>query len=130
MLVMAYAAHAGQSMNGTEIEATFRGITLDGVYGDGTFFSETYFEDGTIRYHESGVADSGDWSVRDGLFCTFYEGLEGGCFFVFREGSNCFVFYGAVEGADGNPVQDESLTAHGWDRRSEATCQKPPAPAV
>jgi len=112
MILTAFAANAGQSMNGSEIEKTFRSVTLDGIYGDGRFFSETYFDDGTIRYHEADGADSGDWSVREDMFCTFYEGMEGGCFFVYREGANCFIFFAAVESAGGVLVPDDSLTAH------------------
>ena len=28
-------------------------VTLDGIYDDGTFFTETYFDDGSIRYHDA-----------------------------------------------------------------------------
>jgi hypothetical protein len=53
------AAIAGERMFGFEMEKVFSGQTFDGIYDDGAFFSETYFEDGSIRYHDVGGADSG-----------------------------------------------------------------------
>ena len=123
-------ALAGQSMVASDIETTFRGITLDGVYNDGTFFSETYFEDGTIRYHDAAGADSGEWSVQDNMFCTFYEAQQGACFFVVRDGRNCFTFFEPARGPDGNPVPRDTWTSRGWDRRNGATCAKPPEAVI
>ena len=73
-------------MSGPDIEATFGGVTLDGIYFNGTYFTEAYHDDGTIRYWDAVAADSGEWSVQDGQFCTFYEGQEGACFTVERDG--------------------------------------------
>ncbi len=123
-------ALAGQSMVASEIETTFRGITLDGVYNDGTFFSETYFEDGTIRYHDAGGADSGEWSVKDNMFCTFYEEQQGACFFVVRDGRNCFTFFEPIRSPDGKMVPRDLWTSRGWDRRDGATCAKPPEAVI
>jgi hypothetical protein len=117
---------AGRSMASAEIEATFRGITLDGVYNDGAFFSETYFDDGSIRYHDALGADSGDWSVRGDMFCTFYEGQQGSCFFVVREGNNCFTFFEPERVPGGGIVPRESWTSRGWNREQAATCIMPP----
>ena len=123
-------AEAGQSMVASEIEKSFRGVTLDGIYNDGTFFSETYFDDGSIRYHDAAGADSGDWSVRENLFCTFYEGQQGACFFVEREGANCFIFFEPVRAADGRIVPREIWTSRGWNRKAAATCSKPPEAVI
>jgi hypothetical protein len=123
-------AEAGQSMAAPDIEKTFRGVTLDGIYNDGTFFSETYFDDGSIRYHDAAGADSGDWSVRENLFCTFYKDQQGACFFVVREGPNCFVFYEPVRGADGGLAPRETWTSRGWRRETDATCSSPPEAVI
>jgi len=124
------AAHAAQTMAAPEIHEAFAGITLDGIYNDGTFFSETYFEDGTIRYHDASGADSGEWSVRGDKFCTFYEGQQGACFFVIREGRNCFVFFEPVRGPGDTIVPRESWTSRGWNKQNEATCIKPPEAVI
>ena len=67
-------------MTEAEITATFSGMTLDGTYLDGTFFTETYHDDGSIRYWDAVGADSGEWEVKDGQFCTFYDSQQGACF--------------------------------------------------
>lgn len=131
MFALAWStAEAGESMAAAEIETTFRGITLDGVYNDGSFFSETYFDDGSIRYHDALGADSGDWSVRGNMFCTFYHALQGSCFFVVREGDNCFTFFEPRRGSGGEIVPRESWTSRGWNREHEATCVRPPEAVI
>jgi hypothetical protein len=130
LTLTALGALAGQSMVASEIETTFRGITLDGVYNDGTFFSETYFEDGTIRYHDAGGADSGEWSVKDNMFCTFYKEQQGACFFVVRDGRNCFTFFEPIPSPDGKMVPRDLWTSRGWNRRDGATCARPPEAVI
>ena len=113
-----------------EIEKAFAGMTLDGIYNDGSFFSETYFDDRSIRYHDALGADSGDWSVREDMFCTFYEEQQGACFFVIRDGKNCFTFFEPMIGDDGKMVPREIWTSRGWNRRSPSTCDKPPEAVI
>ena len=43
------ASRASERLFGFEMEKTFSGQTFDGIYENGGFFSETYFEDGSIR---------------------------------------------------------------------------------
>jgi hypothetical protein len=121
------AGMAGEPLGEAEIASTFRGMTLDGIYRDGEFFSETYNEDGSIRYHGQTGADSGEWSVEGGRFCTFYEGAEGACFFVERDGANCFTFTAPEEKA-GRTVPQKDWTSRGWDRTKPSTC--PTAPEI
>jgi len=124
----AQAAHAGARVPEAEIAALFSGVTLDGIYNNGAFFSETYSEDGSVRYHDIDGSDSGQWSVRDGKFCTFYDSQEGACFFVERDGANCFTFFVPEEtgSPDAGPAKD--WTSRGWDRRKPSTC--PTAPEI
>ena len=124
------AASAGQSMTAAEIDEVFYGITLDGIYNDGTFFSETYFEDGTIRYHDAAGADSGEWFTREDMFCTFYKDQQGACFFVVREGENCFTFFEPAAGESDAIVPSPDWTSRGWNRQREATCIKPPEAVI
>ena len=129
-VVSAAAASAGERMSGADIGRTFRGITLDGIYDDGAFFSETYFDDGSIRYHDSNGADSGEWSVSGDTFCTFYEDQTGACFFVVRDGANCFTFYESIEDGSGKMVPRRDWTSRGWNRDAEATCPTPPGAEI
>ena len=126
LLLAMPAEAAAERMFGFEMEKAFSGFTFDGIYDDGSFFSETYFEDGSIRYHDVNGADSGQWSVEGDTFCTFYEGSEGACFFVEREGANCYTFYEAVEGEGGSLSASDTWTSRGWNRESNSTCQTPP----
>ncbi len=130
LALSAASAEAGGTMSAAEIDETLRGITLDGVYHDGAFFSETYFEDGSLRYRDAAGVESGDWSIDGDLFCTFYERLRGACFFVVRQGDNCFTFFEAVRGSGGDRVPRPTWTSRGWNRRSAATCVKPPEAAI
>jgi hypothetical protein len=120
-----FPVFAGERLPGSQIDKTFAGVTLDGIYEDGTFFTETYFDDGSIRYHDVNRSDSGEWSVRGDTFCTFYEDQSGACFFVERDGDNCFTFFEAVEESGGRKKAAE-WTSRGWNRDREATCKTPP----
>lgn len=124
-LTAAGAAAAGERMGEGAIEQALAGITLDGVYADGTFFSESYNADGSIRYHDPDGADSGEWSVQDGRFCTFYENSQGACFFVERDGANCFTFY-EPDGDGDNAKPKPDWTSRGWNRDLPPTCPKAP----
>jgi hypothetical protein len=126
LILLAGAADAGQRMLGFEMRQAFRGITLDGVYGDGTFFTETYVADGTIEYRDAEGADTGKWSISGETFCTFYERRAGACFFVQRDGANCFSFYEATDTGGATKV----WTSRGWNRASHATCPEAPGAEV
>jgi hypothetical protein len=130
LIFSAFGVKAGQRLFGFELEKTFAGVTLDGVYDDGSFFSETYFEDGSIRYHDVNGADSGEWTVDGDAFCTFYQSQQGACFFVERDGDNCFTFYEAIEEEGGKFSQNEAWTSRGWNRDSDSTCPTPPGAEI
>jgi hypothetical protein len=115
-------AGANGRMDGKEITRVFSGATLQGVYFDGSFFTEEYRRNGTIGYHDAEHEDAGRWSVRGDTFCTFYEDREGACFFVVRQGKNCFSFYEQRLGSDGTPVPREDWTSQGWLRSEPSTC--------
>ncbi len=122
--LVAGPATAGERMSGAEIEATLGGATFDGVYFDGNYFTEAYHEDGTIRYWDAVAADSGEWSVEDGQFCTFYEGQDGACFTVERDGTNCFTFF--EKDPDTGVIDPKKWTSRGWIRGRDNTCPDAP----
>jgi hypothetical protein len=119
-------AEAVERLHGYEIRHAFPGITLDGVYRNGAFFSETYNEDGTIRYHDTNGADSGRWEAILDKFCTYYESQQGACFYVVRDGTNCFTFYQVIEGRSPRDIGSDDWTSRGWNRAQPATCPKAP----
>jgi hypothetical protein len=121
----AFASAAGALLGNDDLTRTFPGMTLDGVYKDGGFFSETYAPDGTIRYLDANGRGEGNWSVRDGAFCTFYTKQEGSCFFVRQEGANCFAFFEPKAGPAGTRVPRDEWTSRGWSRASPSTCVEP-----
>ena len=75
-------------------------------------------------------ADSGQWSVEGDTFCTFYEGSQGACFFVERDGGNCFTFYEAVESEGGSLRPSTTWTSRAWNRESDSTCVSPPGAEI
>jgi hypothetical protein len=121
---VAAPAAAGERLNASQIEATFAGATLDGTYFNGAYFTEAYHDDGTIRYWDAISADSGEWSVQDGQFCTFYEGQEGACFTVERDGTNCFTFFEKDPGT--GAIDPKKWTSRGWIRGHDNTCPDVP----
>jgi hypothetical protein len=130
LALVAAGADAGERIAEAEIAAIFSGMTLDGVYADGTFFSETYKEDGSIRYHDTDGADTGEWSVQDGRFCTFYEDQQGACFVVEKDGANCFTFYAPQEDDKPDSPPEKDWTSRGWDRSKPSTCPTRPEIAI
>jgi hypothetical protein len=124
----AVRAEASDTLDAGQIEAALLGVTLDGIYADGTYFTETYHDDYSVRYWDANGADSGRWSIRKNLFCTFYEAQQGACFQVRRDGDNCFSFF---EMDDQKPsVAKTDWTSRGWNREKPSTCPAPPAAAI
>ncbi len=126
LALVATPAAAGKRLSGADIAVDLAGVTLDGIYFDGNYFTETYHDDGTIRYWDAVSADSGEWAVRDGQFCTFYEGQEGACFTVERDGANCFTFF--EKNPDTGAIDPQKWTSRGWNRAHDNTC--PVAPEI
>jgi len=118
-------------MGDDEIRKAFAGVTINGVYGDGVKFAESYFDTGRIAYNDPRKAMTGRWSVVNESFCTLYDDyVTGGCFKVARHSANCYEFYfltsserDAAKSDPGRP----SWTARGWDRAKPATCDDKPS---
>lgn len=90
----AVRADNGGWMSNAELRTAFSGVTLEGKYGSGKPFSETYRADGRVAYQERGATIGGKWSVEAGTFCTIYDAdPTGGCYRVRQVGANCFEFY-------------------------------------
>ena len=122
---LAAGAATGDLMDDAGIRAALAGITLDGVYAQGIFFTETYAADGTIAYVDGNGPNTGSWSVKDGMFCTFYQEQQGACFFVRREGINRFAFFEPKAGPGGTKAPRDAWTSRGWNRDEPSTCTEP-----
>ena len=157
LLAVACAAGQGSSSLATASRAwmtegamreAFAGQTLDGHYGSGTAWTETYAADGRIDYREGARAAQGRWSFRNATFCTFYDPpftpqFVGGCWQVLRTGANCFEFYTAgfhwpgrrdgeeaendEEGGEASPGARVRWNARGWRTSEPSTCPEKPS---
>ena len=121
----------------------FAGQTLDGHYGSGTTWTETYYPDGRIDYREGSRAAKGRWNFRGASFCTFYDppyapAFVGGCWQVLKTGANCYEFYtagfqwpgrGEDEGEEGGSGPDRQIrwNARGWRTSEPSTCPERPS---
>ena len=136
-----FAASTGQAtgpwMSEEAMRAAFIGKTLDGHYGNGVTWTETYFDNGRLAYREPLRQAHGTWSFHGRVFCTFYDpdgqrqALVGGCWTAIKAGSNCYEFYLAGAAAD-DPAEDDlrlprAWNARGWRRGEPPTCQEKPS---
>lgn len=126
LLAMWLADNGGQPMRlgDADLMAAFSGKTIAGSYSDGVTFSESYRTDGSLSYTDVRGPADGQWFVRNGLFCTFYEDLKGGCFAVEKRGRNCFDFLFITSLPDEGAAAGERprFTARGAATDAPSTC--------
>jgi hypothetical protein len=132
-IAMLLPAQAAVWMSEAAMRGAFIGRTLDGHYGNGQTWTETYFANGRLDYREPLRGAVGDWFFRGQVFCTFYDpgqahALSGGCWHALKASTNCYEFYLATDGDDLG--SDETgvaphWTARGWRRGEPATCEEP-----
>jgi hypothetical protein len=117
-------AFAAERLDDAAITAALSGVTLEGVYeGDGAQFSEMYIDNGRVSYFDARGFVTGAWDVKGGTLCTFYDGMDGGCFAVERESENCFVFLAAESGKGKEGSETGEVVARGWDSARPSTCE-------
>ena len=122
-------------MSEAEMRAAFIGRTLDGHYGNGVTWTETYRDDGRLDYREAARRAGGDWYFRGHIFCTFYDpphALNGGCWTALKTSANCYEFYLAgltrePPFADDVPGMGHRWNARGWRQGEPSTCQEKPS---
>jgi hypothetical protein len=59
-------------------------------------------------------------------FCTRYDRQAGACFYISRNGTNCFTFYQQVPGKNLRDIPTDNWDARGWNRDHPSTCPKKP----
>jgi hypothetical protein len=120
------------------MRAAFIGKTLDGHYGNGVTWTETYFDTGRLDYRESRRRAVGNWYFRGHVFCTFYDPplvqppLNGGCWTTIKTSANCYEFYLAGLSpeppfADDTPGMAQRWNARGWRKDEPSTCTEKPS---
>ena len=94
LLASAGCSYAGEFLTEKRLEEELGGQTIKGYYlADKVNFVEVYVAGGRIAYKDDLKADAGRWSVRGKLFCTFYDKIAGGCWYVVKHSVNCFEFH-------------------------------------
>lgn len=87
-------ATAEKWMSDQELRDAFSGATVDGHYGNGQQFRESFDTGGRLSYTDAHRSSEGNWSVETGTLCTIYDtDPSGGCFRVKKVGGNCYEFF-------------------------------------
>ena len=125
-------------MSEEAMRTAFIGKTLDGHYGNGLAWTESYLEGGRLSYRESQREATGRWHFRGHVFCTFYDPplpsppLNGGCWTAIKTSANCYEFYLAGLNpeppfTDGTPGMAQRWNARGWRQEEPSTCSEKPS---
>jgi hypothetical protein len=95
-------ADAAEFLGPDRLKTELGGHTIKGYYTQSRVnFVEVYLPDSRITYKDDLKADGGRWSIRGTAFCTFYDQINGGCWYVIKRSANCFEFHQApVTGDD------------------------------
>jgi hypothetical protein len=103
-------AGAQEFLTGKQLETELGGKTIKGYYlDDKVNFVEIYLPDGRITYKDDQKADGGQWFVRGRAFCTYYDRINGACWYVVKISGNCFEFH--VAPPDGREIDQRELAA-------------------
>ena len=134
----ATALEADHWMTEAAMRSAFIGKTLDGHYGNGVTWTESYVENGRLDYRESRRRAVGNWHFRGHVFCTFYDPplqhppLSGGCWTAIKASANCYEFY--LAGLAPEPPFIDDLpgmalrwNARGWRNDEPSTCNDKPS---
>jgi hypothetical protein len=126
-----------QWMSEEAMRAAFIGKTLDGHYGNGITWTETYGADGRLDYREATRRAVGRWYFHGHVFCTFYDAaraepaLNGGCWTAIKVSANCYEFY--LAGLNREPPYEtdpqgmaQRWNAQGWRQGEPSTCAEKP----
>jgi len=100
----------------TQIKAALVGKIFEGEYPSGAAWRESFDASGNTVYQEGGRTDLGTMTFQGNVVCFDYGDptRSGGCFTVWRRGTNCFDFYSTNNIA--TRLQRDRGTA--WDARA------------
>ena len=110
LLASADGARAGEFLTGQRLAEELGGNTIKGYYlSDKVNFVEVYVAGGRIAYKDDLKADVGRWSVRGKQFCTFYDKITGGCWYVVKRSGNCFEFHRDSDHVEATVTREDLL---------------------
>lgn len=118
-------------MSGEDIQRTFSGQALTGLYPSQRAWSETIGTDGTTDYREGANHWQGRWWVRGREFCFSYPppGV-GGCFRITQISANCYELYehtGEAGGDEMPPDIADLWNGRMWHADRPTTCEARPS---
>lgn len=109
---------AAEMLGAEQLARELGGHTIKGYYTHNKInFVEVYQPDGRITYKDDLKGDLGHWSVRGSTFCTFYDRINGACWYVLKRSVNCYEFFPA-SADETTPVTRETLL--GWQPDARA----------
>jgi len=121
-----------RALSRADLVTEFLGRRVDGLYADGSSFTEHFRDDGSTLYRDARGEVIGEMSFRDDNFCFRYEvpDMTGGCFVVWQRSANCYDFYVTRQGV---PLASftERILGVGWEARvwrTEVAATCPTAP--
>lgn len=111
-------------MDEADLDATFSGQTIAGLYPNGRGFVETFYQGGRVTYQDELRKVGGRWVVKAGTFCTIYDGdASGGCYSVRRTGDNCYEFYFIARTEEqARRPGEPTWTAQAWLSNKPSSC--------
>ncbi|MEL7230325.1 MAG: hypothetical protein AAGK38_10510 [Pseudomonadota bacterium] len=128
LVTMAEAQNPFEPLSASDIRASLFGQRMTGEYPSGKGWAEQFNRDGTSVYVEAGRPAEGLMTFEGRNLCFAYPGTTqtGGCFEVWKRGTNCFDFYAIDNGTTNTRLDDRrfgrSWSARGWLEGKPATC--------
>jgi len=125
----ALPAQAGELLGADQLRDQLGGHAVAGYYlADKKPFAEAYNPDGSIDYSDTDTSETGHWTVKAGTFCTDYDHMNGGCWYVLKQGPNCYEFYDANPSGpapDAEALAGRQPVARAGRDGSKMTCALP-----
>ena len=114
-------------LNQVQIRNEMFGQMFTGEYSNGAQWAERFNPNMTSIYVEDGKAIHGHMEFKGPFLCFEYPyrpDLEGGCFEIWKRGSNCFDFYGSNSAVSFNDRRmARKWMARAWISYLPSTCK-------
>lgn len=125
--IQVWAQQALTPLNQSQIRSDMFGQMFTGEYSNGARWAERFNPNMTSVYVEDGISVHGHMEFKGSILCFDYPyrtDLTGGCFEIWKRGSNCFDFYGPQSNVS---FEDRRLgrnwMARAWISDVPSTCK-------